>query len=505
MLKFKIGVILMLLSAILKNTDYVCDGFSDREIGSLCYDSRKADEGSLFVCLVGTSVDGHDYIASAYERGCRVFAVSKNVEGFEDATFITFADTRKALALMSANFFGRPADRLFLIAITGTKGKTSVSFMLRSIFEEAGHKVGIIGTTGIIYGDVHEKSDNSTPESYEIHRHFAEMEKCGVDVVVMEVSSQGLMMHRCYGITFDAAIYTNLSPDHIGGAEHKSFEEYRDCKSILFSQCREAFANADDENFPYITAPFGKRPVLYGIDHKADIRAENIEFTSDSKGLKTSYELTLGSTSYNIRLNIPGRFTVYNSLAAAACGLTFGCEPEHITAGLAKARVEGRMEKVETGLPFSAIIDYAHNELSMENLYETIGHYPHNRIITVFGCGGNRAKARRYDMGRIAMEQSDLCVITSDNPRFESLDEINADIMVGINLGLEKNKNGKYEIINDRKEAICHAMDVAESGDVIIIPGKGHQHYEEIEGKKYPFNEREIIEEYAKIKKEGKK
>ncbi len=495
----------MLLSAILNKIEYTCDNFRDIEISSLCYDSRKADENSLFVCLVGTSVDGHDYIGSAYEKGCRVFAVSKIPEGYGDATFIKFEDTRKALALCSANFFKRPADRLFLIGITGTKGKTSTSFMLRSIFEEAGHKVGIIGTTGIIYGDVFEKSDNSTPESYEIHRHFAAMENCGVDVVVMEVSSQGLMMNRCYGITFDAAIYTNLSPDHIGGAEHKSFEEYRDCKTILFSQCREAFANADDENFPYITAPFGKRPVLYGIDRKADIRAENIEFTSDQRGLKTAYELTVGATGYGVRMNIPGKFTVYNSLAAAACALTFGCEPEGVCAGLAKAFVEGRMEKVNTGLAFSTIIDYAHNELSMENLYQTIGNYPHKRIITVFGCGGNRAKARRYDMGRIAMEHSDVCIITSDNPRFESLEEINADIMVGINLGLEKNKDGKYEIINDRKDAIRHAMDIANDGDVIIIPGKGHQHYEEIEGKKYPFNEREIIEEYAKVKKEGNK
>lgn len=495
----------MLLSAILNKTEYTCENFSDREISSLCYDSRKSDENSLFVCLVGTSVDGHDYIGSAYEKGCRVFAVSKIPEGYSDATFIKFEDTRKALALCSANFFKRPADRLFLIGITGTKGKTSTSFMLRSIFEEAGHKVGIIGTTGIIYGDVFEKSDNSTPESYEIHRHFAAMENCGVDVVVMEVSSQGLMMNRCFGITFDAAIYTNLSPDHIGGAEHKSFEEYRDCKSILFSQCREAFANADDENFPYITAPFGKRPVLYGIDRPADIRAENIEFTSDQRGLKTAYELTVGQTSYGVRMNIPGKFTVYNSLAAAACALTFGCEPEQVCAGLAKAFVEGRMEKVNTGLAFSTIIDYAHNELSMENLYQTIGNYPHKRIITVFGCGGNRAKARRYDMGRIAMENSDICIITSDNPRFERLEEINADIMVGINLGLEKNKDGKYEMINDRKDAIRHAMDIANDGDVIIIPGKGHQHYEEIEGKKYPFNEREIIEEYAKVKKEGNK
>lgn len=505
MLKKRIGVIKMLLSAILDNLEYTCEKFCDREIDSLCYDSRKACEGSLFVCLEGMTVDGHDYIGSAYEKGCRVFAVSKIPSGFVDALFIKFEDTRKALALMSANFFKRPADRLFLIAITGTKGKTSTSFMIRSIFEEAGHKVGVIGSTGILYGDHFESSDNSTPESYEIHRHFAEMEKDGVDVVVMEASSQGLMMHRCYGITFDAAIYTNLSPDHIGKGEHESFEEYRDCKSILFSQCREAFANADDVNFPYVTAPFGKRPVLYGIERPADIKAEDIEFTSDQRGLKTAYELTVGATKYGVRMNIPGKFTVYNSLAAAACALTFGCEPEHVCAGLAKALVEGRMEKVNTGLGFTSIIDYAHNKLSMENLYETIDNYPHERIITVFGCGGNRAKDRRYDMGRIAMENSDVCVITADNPRYENLDDINADIMVGINLGLEKNKNGTYKIIKSRKEAIHYAMDIANDGDVILFVGKGHQHYEEIEGVKYPLNEREIIEEYAKVKKEGQK
>lgn len=495
----------MLLSAILDKTEYTCDKFTDREITSLCYDSRKACENSLFVCLVGMRADGHDFIGSAYEKGCRAFAVSKIPEGYDDATFITFSDTRKALAIISANFFKKPADRLFLIAVTGTKGKTSVSFMLRSIFEEAGHKVGIIGTTGIIYDKVHEQSENSTPESYDIHHHLSEMEKCGVDVVVMEASSQGLMMHRCYGITYDAAVFTNLSPDHIGDGEHKSFDEYRDCKSLLFSQCREAFANADDDNFAYVTAPFGKRPVLYGIEKPADIKAENIEITSDQKGLKTAYELVVGQTSYGIKLNIPGRFTVYNSLAAAACALSFGCEPEHVRAGLSKAYVEGRMEKVDTDLPFSTIIDYAHNELSMKNLYDTIKNYPHKRIITVFGCGGNRAKSRRYDMGRISMENSDVSIVSSDNPRYENLDDIITDIMVGINLGLEKNKNGKYEIIKDRKQAIQRAMDIANDGDVIIVAGKGHQHYEEIEGIKYPFNERKIIEEYAKVKKEENK
>lgn len=497
----------MLLSELLKNTNHIEKEFADCEIDGLCYDSRKAKENSMFVCLVGATVDGHNYIGKAYENGCRVFAVSKDIDGFEDALFIKYEDTRKALALLSANFFSHPADKIFLIGITGTKGKTSISFMIKSIFEAMGKKVGVIGTTGIFYGDVFESSENSTPESYEIHRHLSKMAECGVDVAVMEVSSQGLMMHRTYGITFDAAIFTNLSEDHIGEGEHKSFEEYRDCKSMLFSQCREAFANIDDKNTLYVTAPFGRKPIFFGIERRSDVTAENIEFKSDENGLKTTYTLKYGETKFPVCLNIPGKFTVYNSLAAATVALSFGAYPDEVREGLSKATVEGRMQKVDAGLPYTVIIDYAHNALSMQSLYETVSIYPHKRIFTVFGCGGNRAKSRRYDMGRIATEYSDVCVITSDNPRYEKLENINEDIKVGIRQGKEKNPDCKDIFINDRKEAIEFALKNAESGDIIIIPGKGHQHYEEIEGKKIPFNEKEIIENYAeaiKAKKEIK-
>ncbi len=488
----------MLLSQLISNTNCITEKYDDTEISSLCYDSRKAKEGSLFVCLVGTAVDGHDYIDAAYKNGCRFFAVSKEIEKKDGAVYLRYEDTRKALALLSANFFDRPADKIFTVGITGTKGKTSISFMIRSIFEEMGKKVGIIGTTGIIYGDVFEKSDNSTPESYEIHRHLAEMVKQNVDICVMEVSSQGLMMHRSYGIMFDAAIFTNLSPDHIGEGEHKSFEEYRDCKSILFSQCTDAFANMDDDNFMYVTAPFGRRPTMYSATRKSDFYADEIKFESDEKGLKTSYMLHSPYGEFPVTLNIPGKFTVYNSLAAAACAMTFGAEPEQVREGLYKAFVEGRMQKVNTGLPFTVLMDYAHNALSMQSLYETVSLYPHGKIITVFGCGGNRAKARRYDMGSIAAKYSALSVICSDNPRFEKLDDIIEDILVGTKKGLEENKGGEYAVIKDRKEAIEYALSKAKKGDIVIIPGKGHQHYEEIEGKKIPFNEKEIVENYAK-------
>lgn len=488
----------MLLSELLKNTDYSCPNFEDTDVNSICYDSRKACAGSIFFCLEGSAVDGHSFICSAYENGCRIFAVSRDIEWYSDAMFIKFDNTRKALAVASANFFKNPAEKLTVIGITGTKGKTSISFMLRSIFEEAGRKVGIIGTTGTIYADVFEKSDNSTPESYVIHEYFSDMAAKGIDTVVMEVSSQGLKMFRTYGIDFDAAVYTNLSRDHIGPSEHSSFEEYRDCKAILFGQCKKAFINCDDENWEYVAKAYRGTPIFFSITPKADFYAEDITYGGGDSGLKTAYTLCTANEKYHIDINIPGKFSVYNSLAAAACASYFGASRENIRNGLCKAVVEGRMQKVEADLPYTVIIDYAHNELSMENLYDTISNYPHNRIISLFGCGGNRSKDRRYDMGRIAAQYSELCVITSDNPRFESLDSIIDDIKIGLAQGKEKNPGGEYVVIKDRKKAIFHAMDCAKPGDVILITGKGHQHYEEIEGVKYPFCEKDIVLEYAK-------
>lgn len=495
----------MLLSEIVKNTEYFCNAFGDREISDICYDSRKVSSGSIFVCLVGTFADGHEYIGAAYGNGCRVFAVEKiPAEDYPDAVFLKFRNTRKALALMSAAFYGYPAKKLSVIGITGTKGKTSISFMLKSIFEEAGKKVGVIGTTGTFYGDFFEKSDNSTPESLEIHRHFKGMSDAGVDICVMEVSSQGLMMHRTYGIEFDAGIYTNLSTDHIGAGEHSSFEEYRDCKAMLFAQCKSAFANADDANCDYVTAPFDGKVLKYSVDEASDFKAENIRYESDENGLHTYYEICAHKNRFPVSLNIPGKFSVYNSLSAASCALHFGATTEHVQKGLAKAEVVGRMQKVDVPLPYTVIIDYAHNELSMENLYSTINCYPHKRIVTLFGCGGNRSRMRRYDLGYIASKNSELCVITSDNPRFEKLEDINEDIRVGLDKGLLENPSGSYVEINDRKAAIHYCLDWGKPGDVILITGKGHQHYDEVAGKKIPFFEEEIIKEYAAQKLAGK-
>lgn len=490
----------MLLSQLLDKIEYKCEDFRDGEVKNLCYDSRKAGEGSLFVCLSGTFADGHEYIPSAYEKGCRMFAVSKlpqNRAVYKDAVFLKFSNTRKALALLSAAYFGHPAKELTVIGITGTKGKTSISYMMKYIFEAAGKKVGVVGTTGIFYGDFFEKSDNSTPESYELQKHFRAMADCGVDVCVMEVSSQGLMMHRTYGVEFDGAIYTNLSPDHIGKGEHSSYEEYRDCKSMLFAQTKSAFANVDDPNSGYVTAPFEGRVIRFGVDGEADFFASDLEFSSDDKGLHTKFKLNTPDDEFEVKMNIPGRFSVYNALAAATCALHFGVTAEDVVKGLYDAVVIGRMQKVDVGLPYTVIIDYAHNELSMEKLFETVGSYPHNKVITLFGCGGNRSKVRRYDLGYISAKYSDLCVITSDNPRFERLCDINEDIKVGLDKGVLENPRCETVFIDDRKEAMIYAMDYAKKGDIVLITGKGHQHYDEVNGAKIPFFEEEIIKEYA--------
>lgn len=471
---------------------------SDNVFTSLCYDSRKAQPGSIFVCLKGSQFDGHSFLDNAAKSGASAVVLSdenlyeSSCRKYPDITFIKTADTRKALALISAEFFGRPAEKLFVIGITGTKGKTSTSFMIRAILENSGKKVGIIGTTGIYYGEKYEYIDNSTPESYELHRLFSDMLSCGVSHVVMEVSSQALMMHRTYGINFDIGVFTNISPDHIGENEHSDFDEYLYCKSLLFYQCKKAVINADSDKIDYIIAALRKNSVPYITfsthDQNADFFGENISFEI-TDCLATSFDLRgFGK----IHLNVPGEFSVSNALAAAAVSMNSGANFEDVAKSLALVHVFGRAEPVKhEKCDFAVIIDYAHNALSLESLFCSVKHYKPKHIITVFGCGGNRSKLRRYDMGEISGKYSDLSVITSDNPRTEKLDDIIDDILTGI-----KKTNGKYVIIKSRKDAICHALSVARKGDIVLIVGKGNQLYEEIGHEKIPFDERKVVKNY---------
>lgn len=479
----------MRLNDILLNIKFTADNYDpDLVITGICYDSRKATSGDIFVCIKGYQSDGHKFAKNAYNNGVRVFAVEKVLDLPEDATVIYVENTRSFLANASAAFFCFPAKKLTTIAITGTKGKTSVSYMLKSIFEKAGISTGIMGTTGIYYDDVAIKTENSTPESYEIHRHFAAMVEKGCKAVVIEATSQGFMLNRTDGILFDIGVYTNLSPDHIGGNEHKDFEEYAACKKKMFTQCKVAYANVDSAYFNEMTDSAFCPVKTYGIDGKADIIGEDLVFSCNDKKLCTTFKCRVGDSAFNVELNIPGRFSVYNALAAIAVSKELGISDEIICEALSETYVKGRMETVPTNDGRTVIIDYAHNELSVQSLFDTIRMYSPSKITVVFGCGGNRSKLRRYSMGEIIGKNADLAVITSDNPRFERVADIIDDILIGV-----KRTDGEYVIVPDRKEAIEYAVNNATAGEVVLIIGKGHQLYEEIEGVKYPFDERSIV------------
>lgn len=472
------------------------------EITGIAYDSRNVKSGYIFAAAVGAVTDGHNYIPKAVENGASV-VICERLEPYEkysalypNVIFLLVKSTRVALALVSAEFFGRPADKMTLIGLTGTKGKTSTSFMIAGILNHAGIKCGIIGTTGIYYDGEYEYIDNSTPESFELHRIFASMLSHGITHCVMEVSSQALMMHRVHGLHFDTAVFTNISPDHIGEGEHKSFEEYLGFKGKLFTMCSRAVINADSDRIDYIADIISDENVpcvKYSCkDTPADYHARDERFYIDGE-MKTEYTFIMpDGTQKRVNVLVPGKFSVYNSLCALSVTLSMGVSANTAVEALAKVKVIGRTEPVHhPKADFPIIIDYAHNALSLESLFTAIKEYKPKRIICVFGCGGNRSKLRRYDMGEISGKYADLSVITSDNPRDEELDDIIDDILVGM-----KRTSGNYVIIKDRREAIYYALGEATSGDIVILAGKGQQDYEEICGVKYPFNEREVVCNY---------
>lgn len=486
----------MLLKDILKEIPVTGTYDGNIEIADIIYDSRNGKPDTIFVCISGFQTDGHKYAMDAYEKGVRVFAVEKKVELPEDAVVLHTESTRKFLALASANFFGRPAEKLFTIAVTGTKGKTSTCYMMKSIFEASGKKVGIMGNIGIFYGDTVVHLNNNTPESFEIHKHLRGMVDAGCDMMIMEASSQGLMMDRTYGIQYDVGLFTNLSPDHIGAFEHKDFDEYLTSKKKLFFQCKHGFANIDNEHFSRMTEGVPCPITTFSMINDADFRATDPKFTTGENCLQTEFtcleKTASGVEKTLIDLNIPGYFTIYNAIGAISVARRFGIPYPAIQEGLKKTFVKGRMEIVPIYKNYTVIIDYAHNEVSVQSLFETIKIYNPKRIISVFGCGGNRSKLRRAPMGEIIAKNSDISIVTSDNSRFERIEDIVQDILVGVH-----RTNKEYVVIYDRKEAIHHAIDIAKKGDVILLIGKGHEDYEDIEGVKRPFSERQIVLDYV--------
>lgn len=480
----------MKLAELLCEVSYTClKGELEKEILDLVYDSRKAGEGCLFVCISGAVRDGHEFAAEVCEKGATALIVEKNVDVPEGVTILKVENSRLALAQLSAAWFGHPARELKTIGITGTKGKTTTTYMVKSILEQSGFKTGLIGTIETIIGDKHIPASNTTPESYIVQKTFREMADAGCEAVVMEVSSQGLMLHRVGGFTFDYGIFTNLEPDHIGPNEHKDMEDYISCKAMLFKQCRQGIFNCDSEYFEQVVKGHTCAVETLGFSEKADLRAENTSLLKKPGYLGVAYDVR-GLADFHVEIDIPGKFSVYNSLTAIAICRHFGVKEETICHALNEVKVKGRVELVPISDKFTLMIDYAHNAMALESLLGTLKEYQPKRLVCLFGCGGNRSKLRRFEMGEISSKMADLTVVTSDNPRDEEPQAILDDIITGVKKG-----PGKYVAIIDRKEAIKYCIDNAEEGDVIVLAGKGHEDYQEIKGKKYRMDERELIQD----------
>lgn len=483
----------MKVSQLVQEIEYeLLQGDLNQEVKDIVYDSRKVSENSLFICIRGALADGHSFVKDVIARGAKVLLVEEEVEAAEDVTVLLVKNTRYAMACLSAAYFGHPAKKLKVIGITGTKGKTTTTYMVKSILENAGYKVGLIGTIETIIADKVIPSANTTPESYKVQEYFAQMADAGLDCVVMEVSSQGLMLDRTAGFTFEIGIFTNLSPDHIGPHEHESFEHYRACKSKLFRQCRIGILNGDDEHLEDILQGHTCKVETYGFGQNCDLRAANAKLLVKSGSLGISYDVE-GLMSFPVEIDSPGKFSIYNSLTAIAICRHFKVSEENIQRALKKAKVKGRIETVKVSEDFTLMIDYAHNAMSLESLLTTLREYRPNRLICLFGCGGNRSIHRRFEMGEVSGRLADLTIITSDNPRDEDPKAIIEDIKDGI-----KKTEGAYVEIIDRKEAIAYAISEGKAGDIIVLAGKGHEDYQEIKGKKYHMDERELIAQILK-------
>ena len=475
---------------LLKDLKYeVVSGSIDVNVSELVYNTRKVKKECMFVCIKGATFDSHDVAGEAAKNGAVVIVAERPVDVPAGTTVVLVEDTRYALALISAAYFQYPAKKLKVIGITGTKGKTTTTFMIRSILEHAGITTGLIGTIEVIIGDRHIPAHNTTPESYEVQEYFAQMVEAGCKVVVMEVSSQGLKLHRTAGIQFDIGIFTNLAPDHIGENEHASFEEYMECKSRLFRQCDLGLVNVDDAHCDDILQGHTCKVETYGFSEKADLRASDLKLVNRPGFLGVDYHVS-GLMDFDVEIDMPGRFSVYNSLVAIAVCRHFDIPKEDMLAALEVVQTKGRIEKVKVSDDFTLMIDYAHNAMSLESLLTTLKEYNPKRLVCLFGCGGNRSKLRRYEMGEVSGNLADLTVITSDNPRFEEPQAIIDDIKIGIG-----KTSGKYVEIIDRKEAIRYVIEHGQPGDVIVLAGKGHEDYQEICGVKHPMDERVLIAE----------
>lgn len=468
-------------------------GNLDIDIKEIKSNSKDVKENDMFVAIKGFDVNGHEHIDEAIKNGAKAILAQEdefnkiNIKEIPDNIVLILAkNTRYALAIASCNFYKNPSKKMKLIGVTGTKGKTTTTYMIRDILEKKGIKVGLIGTVASYVGDKKiANNENTTPESLKLQEIFSKMleEKC--EVVVMEVSSQSLKLDRVAGCDFDIGVFTNLAEDHISSKEHPDMEDYFNSKVKLFKMCKKGFINADDVyaiTIPKLVPECNY--ITYGIDNYCDILAKDITVTNQY----VDFRVKIGDKNERIKVSIPGRFSVYNSLAAIAVSMQFGCNSDNIKEALENIRVPGRSELVDNKLGLTIMIDYAHTPESLEKILSSVKIYTKGRVISVFGCGGDRDKNKRPMMGEVSGRVADYTIITSDNPRTEDPETIVKEVEEGI-----KKTNGKYECIVDRVEAIKKAIKMANKKDIIVLAGKGHEQYQEINKKRYPFDENLIV------------
>lgn len=471
-------------------------GEIDREITTIEKDSRKVVEGSMFFAIKGFTTDGTQYISSAIEKGAKVILVDESTDIRainlpNDVTLIVVPDARYAMAICSCNFYDNPSRKFKLIGVTGTKGKTTTTYMIKEILEKQGIKTGLVGTIAIYSGDKKIlDSDRTTPESIELQQYFAQMVEDGCKAVVIEVSSQSLKLNRVAGCDFDIAVFTNFSEDHISPKEHPDMQDYFDSKLKLFKMCKCGFVNVDDLQVCKVPKLVSECDIkTYGIDNTCNLLAKDITITNSY----VDFKVKIGERNERVKVGIPGRFSVYNSLAAINVATKLGCSVDSIKEALLEVRVPGRSELINNSKELTIMIDYAHSPESLENILNAVKSYTRGKVISVFGCGGDRDTSKRPIMGEISGKIADFSIITSDNPRTEEPQSIVNEIENGI----AKTK-GKYICIVDRIEAIKYAINMATKKDIIVLAGKGHEPYQEINGVKYPFDERIIVNQIIK-------
>ncbi len=474
----------MNLSKILENTEYkLAKGTLDLEINKIEIDSRKIEKGDVFFALTGLGADGHNYIQKAIENGASAVVAERECDTF-GKTLIMCENSRSLLAYASAAFYGHPADKMKLIGVTGTNGKTTVTHIIKQILDLKGVKTGLIGTNHYLLGNKELPSTGTTPEAMELHGIFKKMADEGTEYVIMETSSHALDLDRCLGLNFEVGVFTNLTQDHLN--YHKDMESYAEAKAKLFSMSKIAVLNSDDPYFK-VMKKNAKRVITYGITKNPDMIGENIEYSE--RGV--SFDWKFGASKERMRMAIPGKFSVYNALAGIGAGAALGLTDEDILKGLLLVRtVKGRAEVVPVNENFTVMIDYAHTPDGIENILDAVKGFVKGKIIIVFGCGGDRDRDKRPKMGKSAVSKADFCVVTSDNPRTEDPDAIISDILPGLS-GFEE----KYKAITDRTEAIKYALSIAKEGDVVLLAGKGHETYQDIGGEKIHYDEREIVKD----------